>query len=140
MSKTIELTENQLENLKTEMSTQIDMLTTEEVEHLANKLNNDINLPFMTEKTENTIFVKIVIKVDRYLYNLLPNEIYKLIRDAEDGLDDKEVENLINVLSRRANDSFDIKYLPEWVEQEVFELLVGLIVGAMKRNVSILSP
>ena len=133
------LTMKEHQTIKDDMDKQVDMLSDAEIEHLAAKLNDKVDVPFLKEGTEHIILAKIVKKVDRYLYNALPNELYGLIKVATDGLSDDEVEQLTKILSTRANNEVNIKYLPEWVEQEIFEFLIGLIVGAMRRNATIMS-
>ena len=125
--------------IKDDMDKQVEMLSDAEVEYLAAKLNEKVDVPFLKEGTEHRILAKIVKIVDRYLYKSLPNELYGLIKVATDGLSDNEVEQLTKILSTRANKEVNIKYLPEWVEQEIFEFLIALIVGVMRRNATLMS-
>lgn len=134
MPATIQITDKQRDKIIEEMYVQKDMLTVEEVGYLATQLNAKINLPFANEKTEQKIYIKFVTKVDRLLYESLPNELYGLIKDSTDGISEEEADKLINILSTRINNKFDIKYIPEWVEQEIFEFLIGLIVKAMRKG------
>jgi hydrogenase maturation factor HypE len=113
------------------------MLTDEEVEVIASKLNNKIDLSIVNEKVEQIIFVKIVKQFDRLLYQNLPNELYGLVKIASDGISEKEAKNLKSILGARLNSKFDISYVPEAVEQEIFEMLVDLIVDAMKKEYSV---
>ncbi len=133
------LTVEEHQAIKKDMDKQFEMLSDAEIEHLAAKLNDKVDIPFLKEGTEHKILAKIVKKVDRYLYKALPNELYGLIKVSTDGLSDDEVEQLTKILSTRANNEVNIKYLPEWVEQEIFEFLIGLIVGAMRRNTTLMS-
>lgn len=135
---TITLTTEQREIVKAEMDNKIEMLSDEEIEVLATKLNEKINIPFIKEGTEQTIFVKIVKLVDRLLYQNLPNELYGLVKDTSDGISDEDAKELASVLGSRMNGKFDIPYLPEWVEQKLFVMLIELIVDAMRKNYSIL--
>jgi len=139
MASTITLTEEQRNAVNNDMDRQIEMLSNEEVEYLATRLNGNIDIPFIGEGREQTILVKIVKKMDRFLYDALPNELYGLIKDSTDGINDEEADQMTKVLSSRANKSIDIKYLPEWVEQEIFEFLLKLIVNAMRKNMTIFS-
>ena len=133
----ITLTEDQRNQVKSDMDVQIEMLTDTEVETLASRLNEKVDIPFMNEGTENTVLVKLVRKVDRLLYSSLPNELYGLVKNTRDGISDEEAEELESVLGTRLNKKIDILYIPEWIEQKVFETLIGLIVTAMRRNFSI---
>ena len=133
----ITLTQDQRIAVKKDMDEQIEMLSDEEVEILATKLNEKINIPFVKEGTEQTIFVKVVRKADRFLYQSLPNELYGLVQKTGDGISDDDAEELESVLGTRLNKKFDIPYVPEWIEQKIFERLIGLLVTAMRRNFSI---
>ena len=132
------LTEDQRKQVLHEFDVQIEMLSAEEVEVLASKLNKKIDLPFITEGTEQVIFVKTVKVFDRLLYQNIPNELYGLIKNTSDGISDKDAEELKLVLGSRLSKSLEIPYVPEWVEQQVFEILIGLVVDAMKKGCSLL--
>ena len=132
------LTEDQRKQVLHEFDVQIEMLSAEEVEVLASKLNKKIDLPFITEGTEQIIFVKTVKVFDRLLYQNIPNELYGLIKNTSDGISDKDAEELKLVLGSRLNKALEIPYVPEWVEQQVFEILIGLVVDAMKKGCSLL--
>ncbi|AFU98366.1 hypothetical protein [Simiduia agarivorans] len=134
----IVLTEEQRNIVKQDMDQQIEMLSPEEVEVLATKLNEKINIPFIKEGTEKVIFVKTVKLVDRLLYQSLPNELYGLVKNSSDGISDKDAKELASVLGARLNKKFDLPYVPEWVEAEIFGYLIGLIVDAMRENFSII--
>jgi hypothetical protein len=132
------LTEDQRKQVLHEFDVQIEMLSAEEVEVLASKLNKKIDLPFITEGTEQIIFVKTVKVFDRLLYQNIPNELYGLIKNTSDGISEKDAEELKLVLGSRLSKSLEIPYVPEWVEQQVFEILIGLVVDAMKKGCSLL--
>lgn len=136
---TITLTEEQRANIKNGMDNQVEMLTDEEVEALATKLNERIDIPFIKEGTEQIIFVKIVRNFDRLLYANLPNELYGLVKNASDGLSDNDADEMAEVLAKRLNAKFDIPYVPEFVEKEIFELLIDLIVTAMRKKFAIIN-
>lgn len=135
----ITLTEEQRKQVLHEFDVQVEMLSDEEVEALASKLNEKIDLPFIVEGTEQVIFVKTVRMFDRLLYQNIPNELYGLIKDTGDGISDKDAEELKLVLGSRLNKSLEIPYVPEWVEQQVLEILIGLVVDAMRKNFSVLN-
>ncbi len=135
----ITLTEEQRKQVLHEFDVQVEMLSAEEVEALASKLNAKIDLPFIVEGTEQVIFVKTVRIFDRLLYQNIPNELYGLIKTTSDGISDKDAEELKLVLGSRLNKSLEIPYIPEWVEQQILEILIGLVVDAMRKNFSVLN-
>jgi len=135
----ITLTEEQRKQVLHEMDVQIEMLSEKEVEALAAKLNEKIDLPFIVEGTEQVIFVKTVRNFDRLLYQNIPNELYGLVKTTSDGISDKDAEELKLVLGSRLNKTLEIPYIPEWVEQQILEILIGLVVDAMRKKFSVLN-
>lgn len=136
---TITLTQEQWNRLKEDMDAKIEMLSDEEILIIASKLNEEIDIPFIKEGTEKTILVKIVKKIDRFLYQNIPNELYGLVKVTNDGISDDEATQLKLVLANRLNKKIDIPYLPEFLEQKVFEFAISIIVSAMRKNFSILN-
>lgn len=62
---TINLTNSQIQSIKNDMDNNIEMLTQQEIEYIATKINNEVNIPFMGESREQTVIVKIVKRMDR---------------------------------------------------------------------------
>lgn len=139
MTTIIELTPDQRTSIKDQMDNQFEMLSDAEVEALASELNEKVNIPFIGEGTEQTILVKIVRKFDRLLYENLPNELYGLVKSSSDGISDGEAKRMKEILGSRLNARFDIPYVPEFVEREIFETLIGLIVNAMREEFSVIN-
>lgn len=106
----------------------------DEIKELAIILNEKINVPIISETGEEKIIIKIVIKVDRFLYDHLPNEFYDLIRSMDNGIDDDEAKRLIIRLSKLANKHINIPYLPESVEFIAIRFVIGVIINAARRE------
>jgi len=109
-------------------------MTETEVRNLAEKLNKKIDIPFFSEKKEGKILIKIVLKVDTFLYDHLPNEFYELVRNLDDGIDDAEAKRLIKRLARLANDKIDIPYIPEKFEYIAIRFVIGIIINAARKK------
>ena len=90
------LNDQQRKKIIHDMNEQVEMLTDIEIEYLATKLNENVNIPFLKENKEQIILAKLVKKVDRYLYSSLPNELYECIKDTKEGISEEEIDNLIN--------------------------------------------
>lgn len=135
----IKLTEGQRAKISEDMDLKVEMLSEEEIEHLATELNKTFDIPFIPEGAEQTILAKLVRKTDRYLYSILPNEVYELIKSSEEGLSEEDAKELLEVLTTRANGRFDLPYLPEAVEQAIFKYLSKVIVKSMRKGYSLLS-
>lgn len=132
-----ELTEEQFRNLlddyfaKPEKRTK---LTAQEVKDLAKRLNKKINVPIVRETGEEKILIKVVMKVDNFLYDNLPNEFYELVRSLDQGIDDEEAKRLIKRLSKLANTHIDIPYLPEAMEYVAIRFVIGIIINAARKE------
>ncbi|QGY46238.1 hypothetical protein GM418_22010 [Maribellus comscasis] len=108
-------------------------MTEEEIKDLAQRLNKKINVPLISETGEEKIFIKIILKIDTFLYDHLPNEFYDLIRSADKGIDDGEAKRLVRRLTRLANDKIDIPYLPEPAEHFVLKFVIGIVVKSARK-------
>lgn len=132
-----ELTEKQFRNLLDDYYAQPkkrSKMTQEEIKDLAQRLNEKINVPIISETREEKIFVKIVIKIDEFLYDNLPNEFYDLVRNIDQGIDDNEAKRLIKRLSKLANKNINIPYIPEPVEYIAIRLIIGIIINASRKQ------
>lgn len=137
MAKITELSEEQFKGLLDNYFAPPEkrsQMTNEEIKDLAKKLNEKINVPIISETGEEKIFIKVVIKIDRFLYDNLPNEFYDLIRSIDNGIDDNEAKRLIRRLSKLANKHIDIPYLPELVEYVAIRLVIGVVINAARKK------
>ena len=113
------------------------MLTKAEIEAIATKLNHAINLPILDEKREQVIFYKIVKKVDEFLYSVLPNEVYELIRVVSDGISPNDAVIIENNLAELATQYIDIPIVPKAMEETIYRVVIGTIVRAMLKGKSL---
>ncbi len=136
MPTDITLTEEQHNKITADMS-DVSMLDQEEVEVIASLLNRKINLPFVSEDSEQIVFVKLVKLIDSILYASLPNEIYELVKIASDGISPEEARILSTTLSARLNKKFDLPYIPEFIEAKIFDSAITYIISATVENKTI---
>jgi uncharacterized protein (DUF2384 family) len=137
MAKTIQLTANQRQGIQGDVDKN-SMLTDQELEAIASKLNEHIDIPFVSEEHEQVIWVKIVKQIDRFLYKVLPNEVYQLIRTAQDGISNEEAQLIEQRLAQIINKYVDIPIVSEEVEEKIFTLVLSIIATAMKKGKSLL--
>src|SRR5690554_4376401 len=109
-------------------------LTHDEIKNLAEKLNGKINIPIIGETGEEKIFIKIILKIDNFLYDNMPNEFYDLIRHSENGIDEEEAKMLVGRLTKLANKKINLPFISEKTEEKIFRFVIGLIVKAAKKN------
>lgn len=112
-------------------------MTHDEIKDLAMRLNKKINVPIINETKEEKILIKIILKIDNFLYDNLPNEFYDLIRSSDKGIDSKEAKRLVRRLTRLANEKIDIPYLPESMERIALKFIIGLVVKAAQKKLSL---
>ena len=116
MAKVAELTTDQFTELLSDfyaVPEKRSKMSLDEIKELATRLNKKINVPIINETGEEKILIKIVLKIDNFLYDNLPNEFYDLIRSTDKGIDDREAKRLVRRLTRMANEKIDIPYIPE---------------------------
>lgn len=111
-------------------------MTEEEIRDLAQRLNRKINVPIINETGEEKILIKIILKIDTFLYDHLPNEFYDLIRSTKVGIEDKEAKRLIRRLTRLANEKIDIPYLPEVAEHFAIKFVIGIVVRSARKKLN----
>ncbi|MFD2164771.1 hypothetical protein ACFSJY_00700 [Thalassotalea euphylliae] len=111
-------------------------LKEEEIKALAKELNERINVPLVSEAKEEKILIKVVLKVDNFLYDNLPNEVYDLIRSLQDGIDDSEAKRLIKRLSKLANKKIDIPYIPETAEYFAIRFVISVVINAARKHLN----
>lgn len=139
MAKLSELTTEEFQLLLKEFYAepiQRTKMTQEEVIDLAKRLNERINVPIINETGEEKIMVKVILKIDTFLYDNLPNEFYDLIRSTDKGIDEKEAKRLVRRLTKMANDKIDIPYIPEFAERFALKFVIGLVVKAARKKFS----
>lgn len=127
----ITLTQEQIDQIMRDMDLKVHMLTDEEVNALAAKLNKDINLPFLSEHKEFIVFAKLVRWIDRQLYSLLPNEYYSMIHDATDGISPEEAVRIRQRVTPLINDVINIPFVPEGLEAVIIGTILDLILNAL---------
>jgi hypothetical protein len=111
-------------------------MTEEEIIDLAKRLNERINVPLVKETNEEKILIKVILKIDTFLYDNMPNEFYDLIRSTDNGIDEKEARRLVRRLTKMANNKIDIPYLPEFAERFAIKFVIGLIIKAARKNLN----
>ena len=111
-------------------------MTMEEIKELAIRINDNVNIPLVKETKEEKILIKVILKIDTFLYNNLPNEIYDLVRSMDKGISDEEAKRLIKRLAVLANQKINIPYLPEGVEYKIFRFIIAIVINAAREHLN----
>ncbi|MDC7247861.1 MAG: hypothetical protein PQJ35_05940 [Sphaerochaetaceae bacterium] len=94
-------------------------------------------MPILKEDAEGRIILKIEKRIDDFLWNVLPDEIYDLCKTAADGITTDEAENLKSRLSSIINKYIDLPFLSEKTEKELFDFVISLVCDALKKGVDL---
>ncbi len=132
--KKISLNEEMLIGIQADMTEKKTMLNDEQINAIAQKANDAINIPIIGEKLELIIFAKIVKFVDMKLYEVLPNEYYALIHNAHDGIDAEDAAMLELRLGTLINDKVNIPFISEKKEKELIDLILGMIIKGLVKG------
>lgn len=111
-------------------------MTEEEIKDLAIRLNDKIDVPLIQETGEERILIKVILKIDTFLYDHLPNEFYDVIRSSDRGISKKEAKRLVRRLTKLANKKIDIPYLPELVEHFAIKFVLGIVIRAARKKLN----
>lgn len=109
-------------------------LTEDEVKALAERLNGKVNIPIIGETGEEKILIKIILKIDNFLYDNLPNEFYDLIRTVDKGIDEEEAKMMIRRLTKLANKKINLPFLSEKTEEKVLGYVIEMLVNSAAKN------
>ena len=127
----ITLTKEQLQKIQEDMFKTEEMLTDAEINAIAQKVNKSVNLPLINENKEFVVYVKIIKWIDRRLYQLLPNEYYKLVKNTTDGISEQEAKLIEKRITPLINNFVNIPVLTEKQEGKLIGLVLGIIIKAM---------
>ncbi len=128
---TLTLTQAQLVQLRKDMNEQVEMLSDEEINALAEKVNAEINIPFLSEEKEFVTFSKIIRFIDRQLYKLLPNEVYAMVKSTSDGISEEEARQMLKRITPMVNNVVNIPILTEIQEYKLIDLVLEIIMNAL---------
>jgi len=109
-------------------------LTKKEQTAIAQRLNEKISLPFLSEAKEHAVLVKLILKIDNYLYNLLPNEIFDLIHDQDEGFDEIEAAQVAARLNKMAQADLNLPYLSDHHEYYAITFVLIVLINAMREG------
>lgn len=110
------------------------LLTKPETLRIAERLNEKVSLPFLSEAKEQAVLVKMVLKIDNTLYETLPNEIYELIHNIDEGFDDSEAAQLAARLSKQCHTTTRFPFLADHIEYYSVTFVLTLLINAMREG------
>lgn len=107
------------------------MLTEAVVNDLVNKLNAQVDIPFVGEATEAAAIKWLVERVTRHI----PEWVVELMASAADGLDMADMKTHEAIIVEQINKLVDIPGTPEFIEAKLIQFIVhGMLEYALSGN------
>ena len=110
------------------------MLTEVQIHHLAEKINEEINLNILGEKMEQHMFWFIVKGIDKKLQLVLPPEMYHVLFSVTQGLEDTDADNLGIRLLDYLKVNVDIPIVSKENEELIINIFTLNLVAALKKG------
>ncbi len=113
------------------------MLSKEQIDRLADTVNEKVNLPFITESLEKTIFVQAIEVIDAKLEEVVPPDVLAFLNDLDDGLDEAEVKKWAEKESNMINERLNIPILDASQETQLLVTILEYILEGLKKNATL---
>ena len=126
----ISLSTTQLALLDREMNG-LEILRPIQIFTMADEIEEKIRLPKLPANERYKVICKIIKKVDRSMYQCLPNEYYELINSEKKGIKPQEAEVIRQRLTKCLTHSLSIPILTEYDEEQFFSIVTNRITEAM---------
>lgn len=111
-------------------------LTPEQKNDLADKINDQIDLPILGEAEEKTLIPFAIDKVLAALDDKLPDSLKSSIHDVEKGIE-TDAENFIKIKMNTVaflNKEINLPIIGERAEERIFNLIVRELFEAMRKG------
>ena len=113
------------------------ILTDVQINYLADKVNERVNLPLLGEKGERMVITRAIEKILEQLEENLPEELLALINDVNNGFlpgDAADAKRARKACIRYLNNKVNIPLVSERKEQRLFTIVVESLFEAMKKG------
>lgn len=126
----ITLSTTQLTLLDREMNG-LEILMPIQIFIIADEIESKIRLPKLPTNDRYKVICKVIKKIDRAMYQFLPNEYYELINSVEKGIKIQEAEVIRQRLTSVLVSNVKIPILTEYDEEQFIKIVVNRITDAM---------
>lgn len=103
---------------------------------LANRINLQLDIPFLSEDQELRYILWMVEKLAPHI----PASTREFVLDASDGLSDAEIARAEDFLVGFLNSTIDIPLLPESAEAALIRPVVGAVLDLAREGLSLDTP
>ena len=113
------------------------ILKENQIEAIAEKLNEEINLPLLGEKAEKAIFLMGVRKVLEVAEETLPPEFNEFLTTATEGFEpgsEDALEGVKDNIVKFINEKVNLPIIGERKEKQLFQGVVDMLFNAMKKD------
>ncbi len=110
------------------------MLTEEQIETLANKVNKEVNISIIGERLEFILIRFGIRRLDAKLQEVLPPDLYKMLEDASDGLSDEEIKVIEDKVVTILNEKVNVPILDEEQEKKLITAMMDKIIKALQKG------
>ncbi|MGB5989061.1 MAG: hypothetical protein WBG43_04925 [Marinifilaceae bacterium] len=126
----ISLSKTQLALLDRDMNG-LEILFPIQIFSIADEIESKIRLPKLPTNERYKVICKIIKRIDRAMYQYIPNEYYELINTEKKGIKIQEVEVIRQRLSAVLIESSHIPILTEYDEEQFIKIIVDRVTEAM---------
>ncbi|MBT3385784.1 MAG: hypothetical protein HN778_07660 [Prolixibacteraceae bacterium] len=113
------------------------MLSNVQINFLAEKINEKVNLPLLGEEAELALIKKAIYKVLDILEDEIPDEFVDFLEDTALGFDPEQGVNIELVKTKIVtfvNEKVDLPILGEETEKKIFSRLADVLIDAMTKG------
>ena len=103
------------------------------IKQLAHQINAELDVPFVSESNEELLLEKLLGLVVPHV----PLWVLAFIGSASDGLTDEELAVHRGVIVTELNKAFDVRGVPEWLEQRALEVVVDGILNLARKGMGL---
>jgi len=98
---------------------------------IADEIESQIRLPKLPTNERYKVICKIIKRIDRVMYQFLPNEYYELINFEDKGIKIQEAEIIRQRLVNSVIEKMPIPILTEFDEEKLIQIVVNKITESM---------
>lgn len=110
------------------------LLQRTELVAIAERLSEKVTLPFLPEEKEHRVLLKVILLIDNYLFNALPNEIYDLIHNIDEGFDDGEAAQFSARLNKQVHNDIKLPFMTDHLEYYSITFVLSILINAMREG------
>ena len=109
----------------------LEILMPVQIFSIADEIESQIRLPKLPKDERYKVICKIIKRIDRVMYQFLPNEYYELINFEDKGIKIQEAEIIRQRLVSNVIEKIPIPILTEFDEEKLIQIVVNKVTESM---------